>query len=44
MAKKLAIIFGILVVYLLLLFAFGPSINIILFVGGIAYAIYRNNR
>ena len=44
MQKKIAIGVGIFIVYLILLFAFGPAINIVLAVGGLAYMMYMNNR
>lgn len=44
MQKKIAIAAGVLIIYLILLSTFGPGINLILVVGILAYAIYRNNR
>jgi len=44
MEKKIAWVVGCVLLYLILLYVFGGIINAILFAGGLAYLIWKNNR
>ncbi len=41
--KKAAMIIGVIIIYILLLISFGPTINIALFLIFVGYALYKYN-